>query len=150
IEPSRAGAISFAFAGTEPLRNTVTPLPFAEMNSVEVSIDALAGEQVAYVDSIATTVANRTDRIAALLKRLGHRVPASHTVTNDVGGPFVEIDPNADPETFRSSVNLITGEIERFAAVRRIAAQLPLDQPVPGGTITSRYGARLDPFLGRP
>src|SRR5690606_11293610 len=101
-------------------------------------------------DSIASTVADRTDRIAAVLKRLGHRVPASHAKTSDVGGPFIEIDRNADPDTFRSSVDLITGEIERYATVRRIAAQLPLAEPVPGGTITSRYGARLDPFLGRP
>jgi len=34
--------------------------------------------------------------------------------------------------------------------VRRIAGQLPLARPLGNAPITSRFGARLDPFFGRP
>jgi len=124
--------------------------PQATIDDVAVSLDALARDQVAYVDAVADTVAAGTDRIAAALKRIGHEVPRHAAPAADVGGPFVGLDEDADPETFRAGVDLITGELERFAAIRRYASQLPLAQPIPGAVVTSRYGTRVDPFLGRP
>ena len=143
------GAVSFAGLRSTSLVG-VAPAPMDGMNAVESSLNALARDQVAYVDSIAAEVGQRTDQIARVLKRLGHTVPPGHAAAAGLGGPFVEIDPDADPDTFRTSVELITGEVERFAAVRRFASQLPLSKPVPDAAITSGYGARMDPFLGRP
>jgi murein DD-endopeptidase MepM/ murein hydrolase activator NlpD len=60
------------------------------------------------------------------------------------------LDENADPQTFRASVDLINGQIEHFAAIRRFANQLPLARPLPGAPVTSAFGSRLDPFLGEP
>ncbi len=148
ISASHAGAVSFALSRSPAIDET--PAPLADMQLLEQSLDELAQQQVAYVDAVAGTVADKTDRIAAVLKTLGHRVPSLPAATGNVGGPFVEIETHADPETFRTRVDLIANEIERYAAVRRVAMQLPLASPAPGGTITSRYGARVDPFLGRP
>ena len=153
IAPVLAGAMPLAFASLrdEPRQRNRLKRRKLQLGAVDASLDALARDQVAYVDAIAAKVSHRTDRIASVLKRLGQRVPASHSPTDSgVGGPLVEIDENADPETFRSSVDLITGEIERFGAVRRLANQLPLSRPINGAPITSGYGARMDPFLGRP
>jgi murein DD-endopeptidase MepM/ murein hydrolase activator NlpD len=125
--------------------------PLAEMDEVATSLDALAREQVAYVDAVADKVATGNDKIAAALKRIGHEAPASHSGAADgIGGPFVGLDEDADPETFRAGVALVSGEIERFAAIRRFATQLPLARPLPGAAITSRFGTRMDPFLGKP
>ncbi|MEJ0012577.1 MAG: M23 family metallopeptidase [Bauldia sp.] len=152
IAPVQAGVLPLAFAG---LRSGDQPdvaakSPQAQLAAVDASLDALAKDQVAYVDTIASRVSQHTDKIANILKGLGQRVPPSRAATEDgVGGPLVEIDEDADPDTFRSSVDLISGEIERFGAVRRIVGQLPLTRPM-SSPITSGYGARLDPFLGRP
>ena len=124
--------------------------PLEQIDAVQSSLDALANEQVAYVDAVADKVSERTTKIATALKRIGHKVPPSHGGLSDgIGGPFVGLDEDADPEVFRSSVALITGEIERFAAIRRFAEQLPLSPPVPKAAITSVFGPRMDPFLGR-
>jgi len=129
----------------------VTSAPVVEMQAVEFSLDELARQQVAYVDAVAAAVSERTARIATVLKGLGHRPPASQLAADTaLGGPFVAIDEDADPETFRSSVDLVTGEIERFATVRRFAGQLPLSRPIPDASVTSRFGRRIDPFLGKP
>ncbi len=152
ITPVLAGVGPLAFAAlrVDPASEPVEA-PEAQLGAVNASLDELARDQVAYVDAIAAKVSHRTDRIASVLKRLGQRVPSSHSPTDpSVGGPLVEIDENADPETFRSSVDLIAGEIERFGAVRRLANQLPLSRPIAKAPITSGYGARMDPFLGRP
>lgn len=120
-----------------------------KLGSVSASLDTLAKDQVSYVEDMAGRVAGRTDKIAAILKSLGQPVPKS-VATGGVGGPFIPLDPNADPETFRSTVSLITGELDRLSTVRRLAGQLPLTKPVQNAAITSRFGARIDPFFGRP
>jgi murein DD-endopeptidase MepM/ murein hydrolase activator NlpD len=122
----------------------------AKLGSVSASLDKLADRQVSYVEDMADKVAGRTDKIAAILKSLGQPVPKSVTAESDVGGPFVPLDPEADPETFRSTVSLVTGEMDRLSAVRRIAGRLPLSKPIENARVTSRFGARIDPFFGRP
>jgi murein DD-endopeptidase MepM/ murein hydrolase activator NlpD len=121
------------------------------IDAVATSLDDLAREQVAYVDDIAGTVSDRTGRIAKVLARIGYPVAKPKGSADDaVGGPFIPLDEAADPATFRSSVGLIAGQIERYTAVRRLALQLPLAPPIASGVITSGFGARMDPFLGRP
>jgi murein DD-endopeptidase MepM/ murein hydrolase activator NlpD len=128
----------------------VTSAPVIEMHAIESSLDELARQQVAFVDAVAAAVNGHTGRIESALKALGHR-PPPRAVPGDagLGGPFVPIAEDADPETFRESVELVTTEIDRLAAVRRYAGQLPLARPIQSD-ITSRYGRRIDPFLGKP
>jgi murein DD-endopeptidase MepM/ murein hydrolase activator NlpD len=152
ITPVQAGVLPLAFAALRS--GTDAPakanMPKAQLDAVNASLDTLAKDQVAYVDTIASRVNQHTEQIAAILRTLGQRVPPSHATAEDaVGGPYVPIDQDADPETFRANVDLISAEIERFGAIRRIASQLPLARPM-NSPITSGYGARLDPFLGRP
>jgi murein DD-endopeptidase MepM/ murein hydrolase activator NlpD len=122
----------------------------AKIGAVETSLDALARDQVDYVGIVASKVSARTEKIATILKKLGQPVPAAADSEDGVGGPFIPLDDNADPETFRSSVALVTDEIDRFTTIRRLAGELPLAKPVADAAITSRFGARLDPFVGRP
>jgi murein DD-endopeptidase MepM/ murein hydrolase activator NlpD len=122
----------------------------SKLGSVATSLDKLAEDQVNYVEDMADKVAGRTDKIAAILKSLGQHVPKSVTGESGTGGPFIPLDPDADPETFRSTVSLVTGEMDRLSTVRRIAGQLPLTEPIENAPITSRFGARIDPFFGRP
>jgi hypothetical protein len=139
------------------LLRTVTngrPLPPSDeetkLGSVSASLDKLAEEQVDYVEDMAGKVSGRTEKIAAILKSLGQPVPKSMTAGAGVGGPFIPLDPDADPETFRSTVSLVTGEMDRLSTARRLAGQLPLAKPIENAPITSRFGARIDPFFGRP
>ena len=126
--------------------------PLQRISAVESSLDSLAREQAVYVDDVATGVKQRAQKIAAVLRRLGQDVPPSQLTGGDgaVGGPLVALAPDADPATFRSGVSLVTGEVERFGTLRRIALRLPLTRPIPGAPITSRFGVRIDPFLGTP
>jgi murein DD-endopeptidase MepM/ murein hydrolase activator NlpD len=125
--------------------------PMARLKKVAASLDSLAHEQVAYVDAVAEKAAGQTKKITAALARIGQTVPSADTDSEDgVGGPYVSLDADADPETFRENVALVNDEIARLAAVRRFADQLPLSRPLPGAVITSRFGSRIDPFLGTP
>jgi murein DD-endopeptidase MepM/ murein hydrolase activator NlpD len=152
IAPVQAGVLPLAFAALRSGSDgaVASKAPAVQLDAVTASLDALAKDQVAYVDTIASRVNKHTEQIAAILKGLGQRVPPSHATADDaVGGPYVPIDEDADPDTFRANVDLIAAEIERYGAIRRIALQLPLTRPMTS-PITSGFGARLDPFLGRP
>ena len=100
---------------------------------------------------MADTVEGRSLKIASILKGLGRTVPVGAADADaGEGGPFIPLDDNADPETFRTTVALVSGEMDRLASMRASAGKLPLAKPLPEATITSRFGARLDPFLHRP
>jgi murein DD-endopeptidase MepM/ murein hydrolase activator NlpD len=123
----------------------------ARMAAVESSLDQLAQEQVAFVDSVASRAAQKSLKIEAVLARLGHPVGQAKLESADgIGGPFVPLAVNADPDTFRSAVELVTSEVENLATLRRTATSLPLARPIANAAVTSKFGARLDPFLGRP
>ncbi len=126
--------------------------PAKRVSAIEHSLETLAHEQIAYVDDVAMRVKQRTQKIATVLERLGQKVPPSHAATSDdaVGGPLVALSPSSDPASFRAGVALVAGEVEHFGMLRRIALRLPLTRPIPGAPITSRFGVRIDPFLGTP
>lgn len=151
------GAGESAPAAMAMLRTATDPLPpsdeTARIGSVESSLDALAEDQVAFVEDIGSKVAERTQKVAGILKKLGQDVPSGtrgDAAGDEIGGPFIPLDANADPDTFRSGVDLIDGEIDRFTQIRRLAGQLPLARPMAEALITSGFGARMDPFFGRP
>jgi murein DD-endopeptidase MepM/ murein hydrolase activator NlpD len=149
ITPLLAGQrASLAIGMLRPSRDAepaATP-PEQSLADAEGSMAKLAEKQVAFVERIADNVGERADRITAVLKKIGQAPPAPE---EGIGGPFVPLDADADPETFRSNVALITAELDRYAAVRETATRLPLAKPVSNANITSRFGTRVDPFLGR-
>lgn len=122
----------------------------AGIGMVETSLDLLAREQVAYVEEVANLVGEQSDKIAVVLKNLGHEPPGESEDESGIGGPFIPLADNADPDTFRSSVAVVTDQLDRFAAMRRFAGELPLAKPIPNAAITSGFGPRLDPFFRRP
>ena len=152
IAPSVSGAVPIiaSIFGTKSRDATLpaVPAPAARIGAVESSLNSLAADQAAYVEAIAADARLKTTKIEKVLAGLGHKPKAS--VGDDVGGPFVPVRVDADPRTFRSSIDIVTAEVEELAAAKRTAAGLPLDRPIANSPITSGFGARMDPFLGRP
>ncbi|MFN7027599.1 MAG: M23 family metallopeptidase, partial [Pseudorhizobium sp.] len=64
-----------------------------------------------------------------------------------LGGPFLE--PEMVGSSFDDSLNGLEAALNRLEAVRETARALPYASPAPGRPVTSRYGNRIDPFLGR-
>jgi murein DD-endopeptidase MepM/ murein hydrolase activator NlpD len=120
------------------------------MALVESSLDYVAADQVAMIDDVAAAAADRSKRIATVLKEIGRPLPRSARNIDAIGGPFEPIPSDADPETFRDGVKLALAQVEQFTALHKTAAGLPLTTPMSKGSITSRFGVRTDPFRGRP
>ena len=52
-------------------------------------------------------------------------------------------------DAFEESISDLDTALDRLDAARRTARKLPFGNPAPGSSITSRFGNRTDPFLGR-
>ena len=72
--------------------------------------------------------------------------------TEGVGGPFVPLPTNsADAVAFARAAIEAQTAIAAAEKLQHIAAYVPLAAPLPGRLeVTSPFGPRIDPFLGRP
>jgi murein DD-endopeptidase MepM/ murein hydrolase activator NlpD len=122
-------------------------------SKVTLSLKDLEREQIDRIQSLASGASETADAIQTILRRTGfdvtERADARPAQVPDlaIGGPFVE--PAAFGDPFETSINDLDLALERLDAARHTARKLPFGNPAPGSDVTSRYGNRTDPFLGR-
>jgi len=131
-----------------PLRNSVADRADRVFSKVTLSLKTIEQQQLARIQDLTVGASQKADAIAGILNRAG--VDVAQVKLSDpqdaVGGPFVE------PETtqvFDLSMNDLDSALTRLQSVRDTARKLPFANPAPGHEITSEFGNRVDPFLGR-
>ncbi len=68
-----------------------------------------------------------------------------------VGGPYVPLPTSGDAAEFDRSVEILRDAAVQYRHLSEIIDRVPLHRPLEGPLeVTSTFGARLDPFLGRP
>ncbi|MGJ7038208.1 murein DD-endopeptidase MepM/ murein hydrolase activator NlpD [Shinella sp. BE166] len=160
-----AGAIDAIMggAGAAPLKTTqlayaATSESVADradrlFSKVTLSLKDLEHEQINRIQSLTAGASETADAIQTILRRTGFDVAeetAEKPATDSdlaIGGPFVE--PVAFTDPFEESINDLDDALERLDSARRTARKLPFGNPSPQSSITSRFGNRTDPFLGR-
>ncbi len=115
-----------------------TPTVFAE---VETSLAETERMQVAEVTAIHNEAVRKARDLSDILAKRGVRVPASGT-----GGPLIELKGAGD---FMATVSKLDATLETLDQVRRAARAVPHGSPAPGREVSSRFGARRDPFTKR-
>ncbi|MCB8839860.1 M23 family metallopeptidase [Aurantimonas sp. VKM B-3413] len=110
------------------------------------AIDRAELRQVRNLQSLAASARTRTVKIASALKAAGIAVPEG-SQASAAGGPF---EPATHRSAFEQSYAEVDEALTQLQKVRSVAATLPLAEPMAGGVISSTFGVRPDPFLGRP
>jgi len=120
-------------------------------SKVTLSLKDLEHEQLDRIQSLTAGASETADAIQTILRRTGFEVAENAPPENDsdsaIGGPFVE--PMSATNAFEESINDLDFALGRLDRARRTARKLPFGNPLPGSSITSRFGNRTDPFLGR-
>ncbi len=150
---SRAEATSAADVGSmfgaTSLREGAADRADRVFSRVTLSLKTLESQQLAKIANLTTGASETADAIATILKRSG--VPADAVPpprpASGIGGPYVE--PRLPDSRFDASLNRLDAALTRLEGVRETARALPFANPAPGHGITSRFGNRVDPFLGR-
>lgn len=118
-------------------------------SKVTLSLKTLENQQLTKIATLTTDASHTADAITSILQRTGVDIDetALPERTDGVGGPYVA--PRLAGDRFDQSLDDLDAALTRLENVRGTARDLPFTNPAPGEPITSRFGNRVDPFLGR-
>ena len=156
-----AALASRSDALTDPARLRINPLSYAAdtgpadaetvseradriFSTVTLSLKSIERDQIERMQGLAVNAYETASKIDEIIKAAG--LPMPELDDSAVGGPFVK--PN-DPNAFEATLDDLDQALGRLDTVRKYARKLPVGVPAPGSEITSRFGNRRDPFLGR-
>lgn len=140
INPAAFAATATASTASE----TVSERADRIFSTVTLSLKSIEREQIEKMQGLAIDAYETASEIGEIIEAVGLPLPAE--VDSAVGGPFVR---PIDPKAFEATLDDLDQALSHLDTMRRHARKLPVGIPAPGAEITSRYGNRRDPFLGR-
>ncbi|WP_439925161.1 M23 family metallopeptidase [Nitrobacter sp. JJSN] len=120
---------------------------------LESSLDRVESRQIAELNSVENRMESRARRMRGVFSELGLNVTKMEAGTPypGTGGPYVPVKLRSDASPFERQlyrVNLTRGQIDRLNGA---LALVPYRKPVVGEIeLSSGFGVRVDPFVGRP
>jgi murein DD-endopeptidase MepM/ murein hydrolase activator NlpD len=124
---------------------------YGVLTRVSTSLDKVDRHQIAALTDLEQRIDSKARRMRSVLADLG--VDASKTAPGEAaGGPFVALkSPHSDASAFERQlyrINVARAQIGQFA---QTLIAVPVRKPVIGEVdMSSPFGVRMDPFLGRP
>ncbi|MCC5779691.1 peptidoglycan DD-metalloendopeptidase family protein [Nitratireductor sp. B36] len=109
------------------------------------ALETIETEQIDSVRLLADDAYQTADAIAGSLEDVGLTIASDHREQN-IGGPLLA---STSALVFEDQVRELDEALSHLNEVKAKARRLPLASPAPGAQISSRFGARKDPFLGR-
>lgn len=149
IYADAAATVPFSFWSTRDTQETQqTAADRADRLFVEInkSLRSIEDEQLVRISSLAEDTYKTADSIAETLAEAGLPVDESYG-KDDVGGPLIAID---NASQFETRMRELDDALDRLDALKQKVTRLPIANPAPGKTITSGFGVRTDPLLGKP
>ncbi|WP_062944356.1 peptidoglycan DD-metalloendopeptidase family protein [Rhizobium leguminosarum] len=132
-----------------PATDTVGDRADRIFSKVTLSLKDVEQDQRSRVEQLTSDAGNAANAIETVLTRFKIPMPETAARKDDddaVGGPYVEPESNDD---FNNSLVALDGALTRLEEVRSTAESLPFRNPAVGKDVTSPFGNRRDPFLGR-
>ena len=123
----------------------------ARTKLADARLDSLAIRQFGVLDRIEKEVERRRDKLAAVPRALGIDLPGRGD-NEGLGGPLVPLSgTEAVIYAFETRMEAVELTLANLSDIGRIVTRLPVRRPVSeDASISSGYGPRMDPFLGRP
>jgi murein DD-endopeptidase MepM/ murein hydrolase activator NlpD len=118
---------------------------------VEGALDKVAHRQTAALTDIEEQVDTKSRRIQSVLGELGIS-PGTAPARSAVGGPFVPLKaPGSGASAFDRQLYRINVARAQIDHLNHVLVAVPVRKPVVGEVdMSSPFGVRTDPFLGRP
>lgn len=132
------------------------PMP-ARLNSLAIALDRVEREQATRLSRIVKPALEAAGRLRRAFDVAGlpiERFLAKATTKQSnsaVGGPFVAVDPRNESSVFERELATAQNAVTMLDGLRHALPSVPLRKPLAGELqMTSTFGYRTDPFLGRP
>ena len=142
--PNPPGASGASSARPEPTANK-------DLAVLTRGLDHMEREQIQAVAQIGAAARRKISRLKEAITETGLSPDSlSPPRGKAIGGPFVALraDPNGSP--FERELSRMSSDYVAASRLTQIVSTLPLRRPLAGRMeITSGYGPRIDPFMGR-
>jgi len=132
------------------------PMP-ARLESLALSLDRVEREQARRVSGIVKPALEAAGRLRRAFDVAGLPVERyiakarARLTGSAVGGPFIASNPKTGASPFERELATAQHAVTTLDGLRRALPSVPLRKPFPGELqLTSTFGYRADPFLGRP
>ncbi|WP_332302456.1 M23 family metallopeptidase [Rhizobium sp. GR12] len=116
-------------------------------SKVTLSLKDIERQQISRISRLTSDAEDKASAMQDIIRQAGLKIDESGT--DGTGGPYADPQRN-DTDPFNMSLTNLDNALNRLDVVKETATALPFGNPAPGRAITSRFGNRLDPFLGRP
>ena len=127
--------------------------PAARLDLVGRSLDRLEGGQMVALEAIDRKASRASEREAAIVASAGldpMKLAEPKPLAN-AGGPFIPLDAGAGAPAFDRAAARVARDVSFAERLKAAMPFVPLRKPLSGEAgLTSPFGYRLDPFLGRP
>jgi murein DD-endopeptidase MepM/ murein hydrolase activator NlpD len=153
VEPIQADANSpLAFFGrdaTSPAFDALSQADQADklFGELHQSLRLIESDQLERLGSLADDAYRAADGIKEALASVGLELDEDVDEPAQ-GGPFLAPPHGAD--AFEEKVQELDQALDALDSAKALTQSLPLANPAPNRSITSTYGVRKDPLLGRP
>ncbi|WP_319531624.1 M23 family metallopeptidase [uncultured Cohaesibacter sp.] len=91
----------------------------------------------------------KSQRVEQRIAKLGVKIALPGNENLSVGGPFIPLGNDFDQDKLAEDAEKVEMALDRFMQLKSHVYRLPIAHPLPSGRLTSRFGARRDPFLNR-
>ncbi len=132
------------------------PLP-ARLESLAMSLDHVEREQATRLSGIVKPALDAAGKLRRAFDVAGLPVERymakakTRGAASAVGGPFVPADLKSGTTSFERELVVAQNAVETLDGLRHALPSVPLRKPLRGELqMTSTFGYRTDPFLGRP
>jgi len=154
FDPSRPAPLDHARDQAATASHDTVAGATSEMETVDriqTSIRRVETVQSSLIGALDETLDATAEKLIAINDHVGARLPEDLAAEDGVGGPLVELRRGHSGLAEDRRLTRIRETLNRVRLLRDHVGSLPVRQPLAGElTITSRFGRRIDPFLGRP
>ncbi|NVK34271.1 MAG: M23 family metallopeptidase [Rhodobacteraceae bacterium] len=117
----------------------------ASLNAVRINLSAVNRDSEAVLDALAVAAERHSLKIRAITQKLGIAASRKNITTSNIGGPFHPISDGS----FAARVERAQNALQDLTILHLQVKHIPLGKPIPGAQISSNFGPRVDPFLGK-
>jgi murein DD-endopeptidase MepM/ murein hydrolase activator NlpD len=121
------------------------------LTRLQASLDRVEAQQTATLSTLEERFDSKAKRIRGVLVDLGMDGKQMSPATAGTGGPFVPVTLRRDANSFERQLYRINIARANFDRLNRVLSGVPVRKPIVAELdLSSGFGVRSDPFLGRP
>lgn len=140
---SKSGTAAFALASNG---ESVADHADRVFQNVTLSLKTIEQNQQAHIHALTEEATEKADAIQSILTRNNVKMETPAAGEDAMGGPLMPADPKLG---ITNTLSDLDGALSRLEAAHATIKDMPFANPAPTREITSPFGNRIDPLLGR-